>query len=346
LNPAIKSGDSNPLFVGTSRPHPAPLDPGTNLDNAKAGDAPPPAPTNLVDSAKSLSQGQAYQAAMQDAQAAFAAKNYAAAVAAARAALASLPGEARAQDLLDQAGRMQNVQETARRAQEHFDGLLAAGQAALAQNANEAAVSNAEAALALQPESQAARTLKESARTAAQYQAAVLAGQDALKQHDPATARQQAEAALALNPTGAAALKLKADAAHSGDADQIKTLLANKKYAAALDLCNQHPDDPEVAGLAAKIKQEQLQSIDDHLEVLQVWFGLLTPDKARSAAARAPAQLQEARLLAGGELDEAQKTRWITDLGRWEAQLTALNQLDPVRAKSITLLKKTIHEHP
>jgi hypothetical protein len=100
------------------------------------------------------------------------------------------------------------------------------------------------------------------------------------------------------------------------------------------------------ADLAGKVKRQELQFIDDQLEVFEVWFGLLAPDKAKSALARAPAQIQEAQMLAGGELDTIQKTHCIANLTQWQNQLTVLNQLDPARAKLITLLIKTIDDHP
>jgi uncharacterized protein HemY len=197
----------------------------------------------------------------------------------------------------------------------------------------------------LQPENPPARTLRENARNGANYQAAVLVGQAALKRNDHDTARQQAEAALAINPKGAEALKLKSDAAQTGDVEQVKTLLGKKNYAAALALCNQHTNDTEFAALTGEISQKYLQAVDDQLELYQVWFGLISPDKAKSAAARAPEQARRADDLAGGVLDDNTKKNYIALVGQLEGPLTALHQLDSRRAQIIAQIKRTINDH-
>jgi len=286
-----------------------------------------------------------YQAAMQAAQAALAGKDYATATAQANAALAIKPNDPAAQDLVAQAQKLLTAQATARRQQQQFEQFLAAGQSALAQNDYAGAATNAEAALALQPENPPARTLRENARNGANYQAAVLVGQAALKRNDHDTARQQAEAALAINPKGAEALKLKSDAAQTGDVEQVKTLLGKKNYAAALALCNQHTNDTEFAALTGEISQKYLQAVDDQLELYQVWFGLISPDKAKSAAARAPEQARRADDLAGGVLDDNTKKNYIALVGQLEGPLTALHQLDSRRAQIIAQIKRTINDH-
>jgi hypothetical protein len=122
-------------------------------------------------------------------------------------------------------------------------------------------------------------------------------------------------------------------------------LLGQSKYAAALALCNQHPNDPAFTALAGDISQRYLQAIDDQLEIYQVWFGLLSPDKAKSAAARAPEQARRAEDLAGGVLDDKTKQSYTALVGQLEGPLTALHQLDSRRAQIISQLKKTIDGH-
>ena len=148
--------------------------------------------------------------------------------------------------------------------------------------------------------------MRENARNAVNYQAAVLAGQAALNATTMAPPGNRRKRPSPSIRTGAEALKLKADAAQTGDVDQVKTLLGKNNYAAALALCNQHTNDPEFTALAGQISQRYVQAIDDQLEIYQVWFGLISPDKAKSAAA-APDQVKLAQDLAGGMLDDNSK---------------------------------------
>jgi len=286
------------------------------------------AQAKLDDLARSQAVVSQYQAALQLAQTDITAHNYSNALVQAGAALALRPNDPTAQDLLNQAQRLADALAKAQQQQKQFDDLMAAAQAAQAARDYATALTNAAAALDLQGESVAARSLRDAAQLEVNYQADLAAGQAALKQNDLATARQQAAAALLLHADGPAALKLQTAATQSNDVPKVRAWLSQQNFVAALTLCHQHPNDAQFDQLARAINQ----GIDNQLELDQVLFGLQTPSSAQSAAARA------ASPLAGGDLDLGWVNGKIDYWTKLKSQLLAINELAPTRAEKIARL--------
>jgi tetratricopeptide (TPR) repeat protein len=266
----------------------------------------------LAAEALAQQQEKQYQAALQQAQTAFAGKDYTTAIAQAGVALANKPADDAALDLQNQAQHLLDVQTKARQQQEQFDTLMAAAQAAFASQDYATARAKAEQALGVLPESTVASTLSASAQTELNYQAALSAGRSALQQKDFDTAQRQAAAALAIHPDGAEARQLQVAAAEGDYVPQVKTLLSSNDFIGAFDLCNQHATDASFAGLTAVINQK----LDAQLD----------------------ASLRAANSLQAGDTDLAWINRQIDYWTKLKAQLSAQHQLDSVRAGKIDQL--------
>ena len=330
------------------QPVPAALPPKQVIGSTPVPAMPVATLTATNDAAAKFQSESAYQAVLAQARKALVESNFSLAIEQAGVALKSQPNDADALLLRRQAQTRLNeqvAQAALRQQQEQFDGLLLTGQGDLARKDYAGAVSNANAALDLLPESEAARTLRASARRLVSYAAAVSAGNAALQQGDYEEAAKQAAAALALNASGTEALSLQAGLSGGKDLQQVKTLLGQADYAGALALCNQHANEPAFATVAAQSRLGAVQAVDEQLEVYAVWFGLLTPDHARFPKARLPAQKEMARELANANFTVQNFNEYTALVSRLEQQLRALQSLDSVRAETIAKLKKQINEH-
>lgn len=288
---------------------------------------------------------QAYQAAINRGEAAFSQKDYANAIAQSREALKIKSNDAAALGLIQRAQVKLDAQTAARRRQEQLNALLAASQTAFDQKDFATARSKASEVLDMMPDNASAQTLKAAAQKQVDFLAALSAGQSALKRNDYAEARRQAQSALAISPASSQALKLQEEAAAGIDLQKVKLLMSKPDYTAALTLCSSHPGDQDFLALANEIRRTELQTIDDHLETYQVWFGLIKPSNAKSDMARKPEQKKQAEDLANGQFTDPVIKYYTSLITNQESQLIGLQQLDAGRALIIKKLKKAVDEH-
>ncbi len=171
----------------------------------------------LRDGARSqLDNDRKYLQTMALAQTSFDQKDYAGAITQANTALAIRPGDSAATRLRNNAQTQQGALEGRAASERRYKQALADGQTAYGRQDYEAAITQANAALAIKADDSPATTLKNNAQTRLdeerKYKQAIADGQAAYGRQDYAGALTQANAALAIRPGDSTATKLRSDA--------------------------------------------------------------------------------------------------------------------------------------
>ncbi|MDR3457435.1 MAG: protein phosphatase 2C domain-containing protein [Verrucomicrobiae bacterium] len=230
----------------------------------------------------------AWQLAMQNAQTAFAKRDYKLAAAQADEALQKIPGEATAAKLKADAVAQSKIIEAWRQA-------LANAQTAYDNHDYNTAVVQATEAVRIIPGEQTAGKLLENARqrvaeneVEVKYQTALQAGQAAFKQNNFMLAEAKAKEALVIKPNDPAAAQILQQINSAIDLSSARRFFNQGDYDTALQSCSTHPDAPEFTQLAAACRTEQAALQQAQTQLKTGDYSLVKSLPAQPFAAKPP----------------------------------------------------------
>lgn len=238
------------------------------------------------DAADAAARQQRYAAAMTAGRSAFQNNNYDTAIAQAKVALENEPDDPDAMQLENSAEDRKKAIEDAKIRRQNYTTAMAAGRDADSKGQYADAISDADTALANEPDDAQAAQLKADAvakkKAVDDYNNAMAAGNQAFAGHRFEEAVRQAKIALEAKPGDTAATKLEADSTAGLDSAYIATGnadLTKGNYQEAIQYAKAAmaiKDDAAAASLESQAEAEQktVADLDGKLSILMKYFGV------------------------------------------------------------------------